>query len=49
MPHDYKGNPLSYKIANIEDNTFLADSDADSTRTLHWSSATTIIATPAGD
>jgi len=22
MPHDYKGNPLSYKIANIEDNTF---------------------------
>jgi hypothetical protein len=24
MPHDYKGNPLSYKIANIEDNTFPA-------------------------
>lgn len=22
MPHDYKGNPLSYKIANIEDNMF---------------------------
>lgn len=25
MPTDYKGNPLSYKIANIEDNTFPAD------------------------
>jgi hypothetical protein len=24
MPPDYKGNPLSYKIANIEDNTFPA-------------------------
>jgi hypothetical protein len=24
MPHDYKGNSLSYKIANIEDNTFPA-------------------------
>ena len=24
MPKDYKGNPLSYKIANIEDNTFPA-------------------------
>jgi hypothetical protein len=24
MPQDYKGNPLSYKIANIEDNTFPA-------------------------
>ena len=35
MPHDYKGNPLSYKIANIEDNTFPAIStrapDADVT------------------
>lgn len=24
MPNNYKGNPLSYKIANIEDNTFPA-------------------------